>query len=61
MSEAAAVLGFLFIMVLWAAVAYLVAQHANQNGRSGALWGVATFFLGWIVLVIYLLVTLLDG
>ena len=43
--------------VLWAALAYWVYRDANRRNMDNALlWGVITFFLGLIGLVIYLVV-----
>lgn len=50
----------LFTFALWIAVALVVAGHASENGRSGALWGIATFFFGLFAIVAYLFVSMSD-
>jgi hypothetical protein len=52
------IVGFIFILVLfiiWISIVSWVARDANKRGTSGTLWGILTFFLGLIGLLIYLI------
>ncbi|MFZ3060732.1 MAG: hypothetical protein WA102_13480 [Candidatus Methanoperedens sp.] len=57
-STAPIIIGFIFILVLfiiWISIVAWVARDANKRGTSGTLWGILTFFLGLLGLLIYLI------
>jgi hypothetical protein len=57
-STAPIIVGFIFILVLfiiWISIVSWVAGDANKRGTSGTLWGILTFFLGLLGLLIYLI------
>jgi uncharacterized membrane protein YhaH (DUF805 family) len=57
-STAPVIIGFIFILVLfiiWISIVAWVARDANKRGTSGALWGILTFFLGLLGLLVYLI------
>ncbi len=57
-STAPIIIGFIFILVLfiiWISIVAWVARDANKRGTSGTLWGILTFFLGLIGLLVYLI------
>jgi uncharacterized membrane protein len=55
-------MGVIFILILvlvlfivWIYVLVWVVRDANKRGKNGTFWGLLTFFLGIIGLIIYLL------
>lgn len=56
-SDAPVVLIFILtFFIIWIYLVVWVARDANKRGISGTLWGILTFFLGLIGLLLYLLV-----
>lgn len=51
---------FLVLSLLWITVAVAVGIHASSRNRSGFVWGLATFLLGIVGVVVYLLALLLT-
>lgn len=50
----------LFMLVLWAVIAYLIYQHAEDRGYSGALWAIIVFVFGVLGLLAYGIRALID-
>ncbi|VVB88552.1 Uncharacterised protein [uncultured archaeon] len=46
---------FLVLLIIWIYIIIWVARDANKRGKSGAFWGLLTFFLGLLGLIIYLM------
>ncbi len=57
-STAPVIIGFIFILVLfivWISIVAWVAGDAKKRGTGGTMWGILTFFLGLLGLLVYLI------
>ena len=50
----------LVVALFWITVAVAVGIHASSRGRSGFVWGLVTFLLGIVGVVVYLLALLIT-
>ncbi|MCZ7382002.1 MAG: hypothetical protein O8C64_10615 [Candidatus Methanoperedens sp.] len=57
-STAPVIIGFIFILVLfivWISIVAWVAGDARKRGTGATMWGILTFFLGFLGLLVYLI------
>ncbi|MGB8217957.1 MAG: hypothetical protein WCE94_11720 [Candidatus Methanoperedens sp.] len=51
------IIGFIFILlfIVWISIVAWVAGDARKRGAGGTMWGILTFFLGFLGLLVYLI------